>query len=102
MAAALKIARLQLLDDPPTLLGTAASPTEAPELPEFSGVFRGRELTRKDRRIASGVTPIDNLIGGGIVRGRVSKILGAAASSSPCSLPGVTHDHENCRDSRGA
>jgi hypothetical protein len=60
------------------------------------------QLTRKDRKLVSGITLVDNLIGGGIVRGKVSKILGAAASSSPCSLPGVTHDHENCRDSRGA
>jgi hypothetical protein len=80
MAAALKITRLQPLDNPPTLLRTAASPAEVPELPEFTGVFRGRELTRKDRRLASRITLVDNLIGGGIVRGRVSEILGAAGS----------------------
>jgi len=50
------------------------------ELPEFAGVFRGRELTRKDRRLRSGLLPIDSLIGGGIVRGRISEITGAAGS----------------------
>jgi hypothetical protein len=42
---------------------------------EFPRVFRGRELTPKSRRIASGVTSIDHLLGGGIVRGRISEIL---------------------------
>jgi hypothetical protein len=50
------------------------------ELPEFAGVFRGRELTRKDRRLRSGLYPIDELIGGGVVRGRVSEITGIAGS----------------------
>jgi len=49
-------------------------------LPEFAGVFRGRELTRKDRRLRSGLLPIDELIGGGIVRGRISEITGVAGS----------------------
>jgi hypothetical protein len=43
---------------------------------DISGVFRGRELTRKERRLTCGITPIDQLIGGGIVRGRVSEIIG--------------------------
>jgi hypothetical protein len=80
MAAALKIARLQPLDYSPKLLRTTTTPAKALELPEFTGVFRGRELTRKDRRLISGLTPIDSLIGGGIVRGRISEILGAAGS----------------------
>lgn len=50
------------------------------ELPEFAGVFRGRELTRKDRRLRSGLLPVDGLIGGGIVRGRISEITGVAGS----------------------
>jgi RecA/RadA recombinase len=50
------------------------------ELPEFAGVFRCRELTRKDRRLSSGLFPIDELIGGGIVRDRVSEITGGASS----------------------
>src|SRR5689334_514079 len=45
------------------------------QIPEFSGVVRGRELTRKDRRIASGLDPIDKLIQGGIPRGRISEII---------------------------
>ncbi|MFZ0679830.1 hypothetical protein, partial [Candidatus Binatus sp.] len=36
---------------------------------EFSGVFRGHELTRKDRRLSSGLVPLDALIDGGIPRG---------------------------------
>lgn len=43
---------------------------------DISGVFRGRELTRKERRLTCGIAPIDQLIGGGIVRGRVSEIIG--------------------------
>jgi hypothetical protein len=45
------------------------------QLPEFAGVFRGRELTRKDRRIVSGLHSIDGLIDGGIIRGRISEII---------------------------
>jgi hypothetical protein len=47
---------------------------------EFSGVFRGQELTRKDRRLSSGLAPLDALIDGGIPRGRISEITGRAGS----------------------
>jgi recA bacterial DNA recombination protein len=47
---------------------------------EFSGVFRGHELTRKDRRLSSGLAPLDTLIDGGIPRGRISEITGRAGS----------------------
>ena len=47
---------------------------------EFSGVFRGHELTRKDRRLSSGLAPLDALIGGGVPRGRISEITGRAGS----------------------
>jgi hypothetical protein len=50
------------------------------KLTDLSGVFRGRELTRKNRRIASSLPPIDNLLGGGIVRGRISEFFGATGS----------------------
>jgi hypothetical protein len=50
------------------------------DLPEFSRVFRGRELTFKHRRLASGLARVDHLIGGGIVRGRISEIVGATGS----------------------
>ncbi len=43
---------------------------------EFSGVFRGRELTRKDRRVSSGLDPIDAVLNGGVARGRLSEIVG--------------------------
>lgn len=45
------------------------------EILEFTTVFRGRELTRKDHRIPSGILPVDNIIQGGIVRGRISEII---------------------------
>ena len=47
---------------------------------EFSGVFRGHELTRKDRRLISGLAPLDALLDGGIPRGRISEIIGASGS----------------------
>ena len=46
------------------------------QLPDFAGVFRGRELTRKARRLASGIDTLDALLDGGIARGRVSEIIG--------------------------
>ena len=50
------------------------------QLPDFSRVFRGNELTRKDRRLPSRLSPLDSLIDGGIARGRLSEILGRAGS----------------------
>ncbi len=47
---------------------------------EFSGVFRGHEFTRKDRRLASDLKPLDALLEGGIPRGRISEIVGAPGS----------------------
>jgi len=46
------------------------------ELPE---IFKGHELTRKDRRLPSGIAQIDALIGG-IARGRISEITGPISS----------------------
>jgi recA bacterial DNA recombination protein len=46
------------------------------QIAEFSGVFRGRELTRKDRRLSSGIAALDVILGGGIARGRVSELVG--------------------------
>ena len=54
----------------------AESPHQTKELLEIMGVFRGRELTRKECRLTCGIAPVDRLIGGGIVRGRVSEIIG--------------------------
>ncbi len=69
---------------PVALIETVAqSPASAPlrtltdrQIAEFSGVFRGRELTRKDRRLRSGIAALDTILDGGIVRGRVSEIVG--------------------------
>src|SRR5437660_12248697 len=52
------------------------------EILEFTTVFRGRELTRKDHRIPCGILAIDNLIDGGIVRGRISEIIAAGAGKT--------------------
>ena len=41
------------------------------QIAEFSGVFRGRELTRKDRRLSSGIAALDVILGGGIARLRL-------------------------------
>ncbi|MGH7913521.1 MAG: ATPase domain-containing protein [Candidatus Binataceae bacterium] len=46
------------------------------QVAELSGVFRGHELTRKDRRLSSGIVALDAILDGGIVRGRVSEIVG--------------------------
>jgi recA bacterial DNA recombination protein len=52
------------------------SPSKSKALLEIAGVFRGRELTRKERHLECGIAPVDRLIGGGIVRGRISEIIG--------------------------
>jgi hypothetical protein len=49
-------------------------------VPEFLGIFRGHELTRKDRRLSSGLAQLDALTDGGIPRGRISEITGRAGS----------------------
>lgn len=69
---------------PTALIETVArAPTAVPlrtltdrQIAEFSGVFRGRELTRKNRRLSSGIAALDAILDGGIVRGRVSEIVG--------------------------
>lgn len=55
-------------------------PAERPQPLEFAGVFKGRELTRKDRRLASGLAPLDTILDGGVARGRISEIVGPASS----------------------
>ncbi|HZC45408.1 MAG TPA: ATPase domain-containing protein [Candidatus Acidoferrum sp.] len=62
-------------------LRPASNPAlKKPQQLEFSGVFRGHELTPKDRRLSSGLAPLDALIDGGIPRGRISEITGRAGS----------------------
>lgn len=58
----------------------AYSPSKLNDLPHFPGVAAGRELTLKQRRIPSGIPPLDKLLGGGIVRGRISEIVGATGT----------------------
>src|SRR5260370_11717965 len=47
---------------------------------DFSGVFRGKELTRKDRRLSANLPSINTLLCGGIPRGRISEIIGGQSS----------------------
>jgi hypothetical protein len=74
MAAALQITRF----DPDG--GIQAKSPATKIITPRAGVFRGRELTLRHRRLASGVAPLDKLIGGGIVRGRISEIIGATGA----------------------
>jgi len=48
----------------------------------WNGVLRGRELTRKTSRLGSNVPQVDQLIGGGIARGRISELTGNAGKTS--------------------
>jgi hypothetical protein len=64
----------------PAIRGPSSSPVQKTQLLEFAGVFRGYELTRKDRRLSSGLALFDDLIDGGIPRGRISEITGRAGS----------------------
>ena len=80
MAAMGKVARVGSYSRPAIKAFAASSPPtgavdKVAEILEFTNVFRGRELTRKDRRIPSGLLPVDDLIEGGIVRGRISEII---------------------------
>ena len=40
------------------------------------GVFKGRELTRGDRRLSATLEPVNVLLEGGIPRGRISEVIG--------------------------
>jgi hypothetical protein len=79
MAAALPALAIQLSDTDPPLNGQIASAEQLQQLLEFPGVFKGHELTRKDRRLTCGIAQIDALIGG-IARGRISEITGPISS----------------------
>jgi hypothetical protein len=46
----------------------------------FSQGFQGHETTLKHRRLSSGLVALDAIIDGGIVRGRVSEIIGPVGS----------------------
>jgi hypothetical protein len=67
------------------------------DLFEHTQVFRGRELTRKERRIPCGLLPVDSLIQGGIVRGRISEIIaepGAGKASLAAAFAANVTRHE--------
>ncbi|MFI5353561.1 MAG: hypothetical protein ACHQZS_11420 [Candidatus Binatales bacterium] len=75
-----------------------AEPVKALQALEITGVFTGRELTRKDRRLSSGLTPIDRILGAGIVRGRISEIVGPVGtgktSLAACFVASATREGE--------
>jgi hypothetical protein len=77
--AALPALAIQLPDNDTPLNGQIASPEQLQQLLEFPGVFKGHELTRKDRRLSCGISSIDALVGG-IARGRISEITGPISS----------------------
>jgi hypothetical protein len=70
----------EILNSIPAVRPASIIAVKNPQLLEFSGVFRGHELTRKDRRLSSGLALLDDLIDGGIPRGRISEITGRAGS----------------------
>ena len=78
MAAILPVSRLI----PANLAAECIAPREYSSVcsPTFAhispGVLRGHEFTLKNRRIESGLAPLDHIIGGGVVRGRISEIIG--------------------------
>ena len=85
--ASLPISHLSTFADPTGGIGVHISSNtldvlKPPKRREFTGVLRGREFTRKTRRLASTVAPIDQLIGGGIARGRISELTGRAGKTS--------------------
>ena len=57
-------------------------PAEIKQKLEFPGVFQGRELTRKTRRLSAGIPSVDELLGGGLPRGRISEIFGHRSSGA--------------------
>ena len=75
-----------------------AGPVKALQALEITGVFTGRELTCKARRLSSGLTLIDHLLGAGIVRGRISEIVGPAGagktSLAACFVASATRGGE--------
>jgi recA bacterial DNA recombination protein len=80
MAALPKLSRSDLSTSIPAFRPPPHTVVESRQALEFSGVFRGHELTRKDRRLSSGLASLDALIGGGVPRGRISEITGRAGS----------------------
>ena len=75
-----------------------AEPVKTLQVLEITGVFTGRELTRKDRCLSSGLAPIDRILGAGIVRGRISEIVGpigaGKTSLAACFVASATRGGE--------
>src|SRR5579875_1863261 len=63
-----------------THIAQSATAATGATISSIAGVFRGRELTRKEQRLSSGVVPADLLLQGGIPRGRISEITGPKSS----------------------
>jgi hypothetical protein len=58
-----------------------------PRLFNLAGVACGRELTRKDQRLSSGLVPLDHLLEGGLVRGRITETLADYAATGLTRKP---------------
>jgi len=57
-------------------MAAALPAADAAPIITLPGVFKGRELTRKDRRLSACLEPVNTLLEGGIPRGRISEIVG--------------------------
>src|SRR5579872_5410565 len=57
------------------LAAGARALASASKLSGWAGAMRGCELTRKDRRLSSGLALLDRLLQGGLVRGRITEIV---------------------------
>ncbi len=77
--AALPAIAIRLPEADPPLNGQIASAEQLQQLLEFSGVFKGHELTRKEGRLTCGISQLDALIGG-LARGRISEVTGPISS----------------------
>ncbi|HLH75232.1 MAG TPA: ATPase domain-containing protein [Candidatus Binataceae bacterium] len=58
----------------------AAPLAQSSNISSIAGVFRGREITRKQRRLSAVIGPIDRWLQGGIPRGRISEFTGGPSS----------------------
>ena len=58
----------------------AAPPAQLSDISSITGIFRGREVTRKQQRLSAGIGPIDRWLEGGIPRGRISEFAGGPSS----------------------
>lgn len=68
------------ISSPIELASIPSSSSLNPQVPEIAEVFRGRELTRKDRRIPCDLNAVNLALGGGLLRGRLNEVVGHQAT----------------------